>query len=124
MPGKKILIVDNEPDIADVLGDRLTAYGFDVRITHSATACYAAVAEDEPDLVLLDIQMPEIGGMEALVELKKSNPQLPVLMVSAATARDVMEEPLRLGAEGYVLKPFEPQELMEKINRILGTNVG
>ena len=121
MPDKRILIVDDEPDIAEVLSDRLTACGFDVQITHSAKSCYTAVAEHPPDLILLDIQMPEISGLDALVELKKTHPQLPVLMVSASTAKGVMEEPEKLGAEGYVLKPFEPKDLMDKIHGILGT---
>ena len=120
MPDKRILIVDDEPDIAEVLGDRLTAYGFDVQIAHSASSCYAAVDECTPDLILLDIQMPEISGLDALVELKKAHPQMPVLMVSASTARGVMEEPEKLGAEGYILKPFEPKDLMDRIHAILG----
>ena len=53
MPEGKILIVDDEPDLAELLGDRLEAYGFEVRIANSARACYAAVAEEEPDLVRL-----------------------------------------------------------------------
>jgi DNA-binding response OmpR family regulator len=121
MPQKRILIVDDEPDIAEVLGDRLTAYGFDVQIAHSARSCYLAVDECLPDLILLDIQMPEISGLDALVKLKEAHPQLPVLMVSASTAKGVMEEPEKLGAEGYILKPFEPRDLMDKVHAILGT---
>ena len=117
---KKILIVDDEPDIAEVLGDRLEAEGFDVRIVNRADACYRAVAEEVPDLILLDVQMPEISGIEALGQLKTHHPQVPVLMVSAATTREVMEISHEKGAAGFLLKPFEPVELMRQINVILG----
>ncbi len=120
MAASKILIVDDEPDIAEVLGDRLEANGFDVRIENSARGCYAAVEEEAPDLILMDIQMPEISGLEALVEMKKIHPEIPILMVSASTAKGASNEPIEKGAAGFVLKPFEPEELMAKINGILG----
>ena len=120
MPRGKILIVDDEPDIAEVLGDRLEACGFEVRIVHRTRACYAAVAEEAPDLILMDIQMPEISGMEALEALKIHRPQIPVLMVSASTAPDVAVRAKEKGAEGFLLKPFEPEELMQRVNAILG----
>jgi DNA-binding NtrC family response regulator len=120
MEGKKILIVDDEPDIAEVLGDRLESMGFDVRIVHRARACYEAVAEDPPDLVLMDIQMPEISGIEALGELQIHHPTVPVLMVSASTTKEVAQDAINSGAAGFLLKPFEPTDLMDKVNRILG----
>ena len=120
MSDHKILIVDDEPDIAEVLGDRLEAAGFDVRIVHRARAAYGAVAEDAPDLILMDVQMPEISGMEALLELKTHHPDIPVLMVSASTTQEVANESIKRGAEGFLLKPYEPQELMSKVNGILG----
>ncbi len=119
MAKEKILIVDDEADIAEVLGDRLAASGFDVRVVHNARACYAAVAEEAPDLILLDIQMPEISGMEALAELKIHYPKIPILMVSASTVREAAREAMEKGAEGFLLKPFEPEELMGKVNEIL-----
>ena len=72
----------------------------------------------------LDCAPKIFTGLDALVELKRAHPQLPVLMVSASTAKGVMEEPEKLGAEGYVLKPFEPKDLMDKIHGILGTAGG
>ncbi|MBT3604013.1 MAG: response regulator [Candidatus Latescibacteria bacterium] len=120
MGGKKILIVDDEPDIAEVLGDRLEAEGYEIRIVHRAKACYAAVVEDAPDLILMDIQMPEISGMEALVEMKTHHPQIPILMVSASTTQTVAQEAINRGAVGFLLKPFEPADLMQKVTEVLG----
>ena len=88
----------------------------------SARACYAAIGELRPDLVILDIQMPEISGMEALVELKTSHPDLPVLMVSASTVQAAATEARTKGAEGFLLKPYEPADLMRWVTSILDPN--
>ena len=119
MSKANILIVDDEPDIVEVLGDRLESWDYEVRTVNNARACYAAVAEQPPDLILMDIQMPEISGMEALVELKTHHPDIPVLMISASTARNAARESTDRGAAGFVLKPFEPEELRHKIEKIL-----
>ena len=119
MSGKHILIVDDEPDIAEVMGDRLKANGFQVQTVESAQACYAAVSERPPDLVLMDIQMPEISGMEALVELKATHPEIPVLMVTASTVQAAAKEAEEKGAEGFLLKPYEPGELVSWVRNIL-----
>ena len=120
MPKAKILIVDDEPDIVEVLEDRLLAAGFDVRSVLNARDGYAAVAEDPPNLILLDIQMPEISGMEALEQLKKTNPEIPVLMISASTVKNVALTAKEQGAADFLLKPFDPDTLMQKVNEILG----
>ncbi|MBS14147.1 MAG: hypothetical protein CME19_21435 [Gemmatimonadetes bacterium] len=74
--------VDNTLDgIAGVLGDRLDAAGYDVQVVDCARACYAALADQESDLVLMEIQMPEISGTEALTTLKTHHQNLPILMV-------------------------------------------
>ena len=82
MKSQNILICDDEPDIAEVLGDRLEASGYDVRIVKSAKDCYASVADRLPDLVLMDIQMPEISGIEALVEVRVVSPARLVAIAS------------------------------------------
>jgi DNA-binding response OmpR family regulator len=116
----KILIVDDEPDIAEVLGDRLEGEGYEVRIVHSARACYEAVAKETPGLIMLDIMMPGISGLEALVELRERHPEVPVLMVSASTVRNAAREAVEKGAAGFVLKPFDPEDLMRKVREIVG----
>lgn len=76
--------------------------------------------EDAPGLILLDIQMPEVSGMEALMALKSHHPEIPVMMVSASTARSVAQESVEKGAAGFLLKPFEPEELRRKVEEVLG----
>lgn len=119
MKPQSILIIDDEPDIAEVLGDRLDAWGYRARVVHSAREGYAAVEEDLPDLVILDIQMPEINGLEALMELKKLHPEMPVLILSASAERKTLEKTQELGADGFMLKPFDPSELRENLTRFI-----
>lgn len=115
----KILIVDDEADIAEVIGDRLETWGFQARIVGSARACYAAVEEDAPDLILLDIQMPEINGIEALKALRARHPEIPVLMITASTGEKAAQDSGQHGAAGFLLKPFEPEELKQKVFQLL-----
>jgi CheY-like chemotaxis protein len=117
----RILICDDEPDIAEVLADRQEASGYDVRVVDCARDCYAAVADEEPDLILMDIQMPEISGIEALEALKAGHPDIPVLMVSASTTQEIAREVEGKGAEGFLLKPYEPADLMARVEGILNT---
>lgn len=116
----KILIVDDEPDIAEVLSDRLEASGYDVRVRESAADCYAAVDEDEPDLILMDIQMPGETGLEALVRLRASHPDIPVVICSASPSRDIQDDAIEQGARAFLLKPYEPKALMDAVTSILG----
>ena len=118
---QSILIVDDEPDIAEVLGDRLEASGYDIRVRDSARGCYDAVEEAVPDLVLMDIQMPGESGLEALEKLKVSHPDLPVVICSASPSQDIQDDALSRGARAFLLKPYEPAALMQAVTSILGT---
>lgn len=117
---KNILIVDDEPDIAEVLGDRLEASGYDVRVMESARGCYDAVEEAVPDLVLMDIQMPGESGLEALAKLQISHPELPVVICSASPSKEVQDDAISQGAKAFLLKPYEPDDLLNTVTSILG----
>lgn len=119
MPQPKILIADDEEDILEIIADRLEFYGFDVRTAKDGIQCLEEIGRDVPDLVLLDIRMPEMDGLEVLARLHEEHPDLPVLMVSASSDRNVAERSLSKGAFDYLLKPFEPEELKEKVLRAL-----
>lgn len=120
MSQPKILIADDEEDILEIMADRLEFYGFDVRTARDGVQCLEEIRRDVPDLVLLDIRMPEMDGLEVLARLRQERPELPVVMVSASSDRNVAERSLSKGAFDYLLKPFEPEELKEKVLRALG----
>ncbi|HEX5816091.1 MAG TPA: response regulator [Methylomirabilota bacterium] len=103
---KRILIVDDEPLIAEVLGEHFKA-AYDVETALNGTDALTAVLRHRPDLVLLDINMPRMNGVEVLKDVKKIDESIPVIMVTANEQVSVAAEALRSGAFGYVPKPFD-----------------
>ena len=119
--GETILLVDDEEFVRD-LGKRiLTRAGYKV-ITASngkeALEIYGKT-QGEIDLVILDLLMPEMGGKECLRELLRIQPELKVLVASGHSDDVSMEESLRLGANGFVSKPFRLMELLHQVRRVL-----
>lgn len=110
---KKLLVVDDEVEICEFLKSFFEDRDFDVKTAHSGRDAVSAVKEDPPHVILLDIQMPEMDGMQALREIKTINPKVKVLMVTAVEAQDRIEEAMRLGADNYITKPLS-LEYLEK----------
>ena len=119
MPSKKILLVDDDPDILSGVGDRLRSYGLDVRCESTAAGCFAALRQETPDLLLLDIRLPDGNGLDILSDLKATYPALPVLIISSST-RTAERESLRRGAQGFISKPFKMEELKRQVFKVLG----
>lgn len=117
---ESILVVDDEPGIATILRDRLRSYGYGVSTAFDGPTALTMVTQDEPDCVLLDLEMPGMSGYEVLTELKKDYPELPVLVVTASSSRPKIDRALEAGAAGYVLKPFDPEKLRSEVARVLG----
>ena len=115
----KILVTDDEEDILEIVADRLEFYGFEVQTARDGVECLEAIDRQVPDLLLLDIRMPRLDGLEVLARLQQTRPELPVVVISASTERQVAEDTLSRGAVDYLLKPFEPAELQEKVLRAL-----
>lgn len=105
-PGK-ILIVDDEKDVVLVLGEFLTREGFDVSSASSGEEALKRVRETCPDIVLLDMAMPGMNGLETLPALKKIAPQMVVLMITAYRDAEKVVESFRLGASDCLFKPFD-----------------
>ena len=103
---KRILIVDDEPLIAEVLGEHFkTAYEIETAL--NGTDALAAVVRQRPDLMLLDINMPRMNGVEVLKDVKKIDESIPVIIVTANEQISLAADALRSGAFGYVPKPFD-----------------
>ncbi|MEL6878058.1 MAG: response regulator [Pseudomonadota bacterium] len=113
-----ILLVDDEPTLREPLGEYLTGQGFAVTEAASAAAARAMLVETMPDIVLLDIMMPGEDGLSLCRHLVEAR-DLPVILLTArgeATDRIVG---LELGADDYIVKPFEPRELVARIRSVL-----
>lgn len=110
-----ILLVDDEEDFLDATSRRLRRRGFEVR---TATRCGEAmpeVAAGWPDVVVLDVMLPDVDGMECLRAMKRAAPRLPVVMLTAHASLQAGLEGIEQGASDYCLKPMELDELVEKI---------
>ncbi len=117
----RILVVDDEPDIHVMLGKLLTKEGYTVESAYNAEEAYLALAENRPDLVILDIMMPKVSGIEVCNRIKSdpATQDIVVLIVSARDAQSDRIEGLTHGADDYVSKPFHLRSLVRKIEHML-----
>ena len=118
---KKILIVDDEPNIVMSLDYLLRRKGFDVFIARNGTEALESLANSLPDLVLLDIMMPDVDGYD-ICDYIKTTPHLKhikVIFLSAKSKKSDIEKGLELGADRYMIKPFSNKELVQNINELI-----
>jgi two-component system, OmpR family, KDP operon response regulator KdpE len=116
MPAKKILVVDDEPEVRKLMEHFLTGKGYEVRLAENGRVGLAALESFTPDLVLLDMHMPELDGAETLRQLVLRSPTLPVIMVTVNEDVETTSRLLQLGAADYVPKPFNLDYLEQAIN--------
>jgi DNA-binding response OmpR family regulator len=116
MPGKKILVVDDEPEVRQLMEHFLTERGYDVRIAENGRLALVALDTFTPDVVLLDMHMPEMDGLETLRRLAVRSPSLPVIMITVNDDIETTARLLQLGAADYVPKPFNLEYLEQAIN--------
>lgn len=109
--GGKILVVDDEPSVCDVLKEFLASYGYQVSVAYSGDEAIEAYQQDRPDVVLLDVRMPGKDGIETLRDIKSKDPSATVIMVTAVHKENVIREALAEGASDYITKPINPQSL-------------
>ncbi len=116
----RLLVVDDEANICALLSATLRLTGFEVRVAGSGQEALAAAAEFEPDLVVLDVMLPDLDGFEVAQRLRATGqPPVPVLFL---TARDAVEDRisgLTIGADDYVTKPFSLEEVVLRVRAIL-----
>ena len=115
---QKILIVDDDENIAELISLYLTKECFDTMTASDGEAALTAVKTYMPDLILLDIMLPGIDGYEVLRELRKSS-SLPVIMLSAKGETFDKVLGLELGADDYIMKPFDSKEMVARVKAVL-----
>ncbi len=118
--GKKILVIDDEPDVTELLDYKLKSVGFSVRTSNNPALILGEVKDFLPDLIVLDIMMPELNGLQ-VCRMIRSNPSLEKIPIIFLTAMGEMEdrvEGLEAGADDYISKPFNTRELILRINSI------
>ncbi len=121
MAREKILVIEDEPDIAEVLQYNLEKEGFDVETARRGDTGFDAVRRDNPDLILLDLMLPGIDGLE-LTRMLKRDPltsRLPIVMLTARGDEVDRIVGLELGADDYISKPFSPREVVLRVKAVL-----
>jgi CheY-like chemotaxis protein len=116
--GLTVLLVDDEQDIIEVIQDRLEAYGFTVATASTGLQALKRLAVEKFDGVFLDVKMPEMGGIEALEEIRKNDKKIPVIIITSSSTREAAIEAIGKGANEFLLKPFEWEELKTKIQKV------
>ena len=118
---RRILVVDDEPDVTELLEYKLEQEDYTVEVLNDPLSFVAKVREFEPDLMILDIMMPELNGLQ-LCRIARSDPAMKSIPIIFLTAKGEVEDRvkgLETGADDYISKPFNTRELLLRIGKIL-----
>lgn len=119
MSAKKVLVVDDNEDIRNLISIILTGESYEVLAVETGTQALEIYTEFKPDLILLDIMMPGISGFEVLEQIRdirssKLN-SVPIVMITAKSLTDDIDKAIKLGATSYIVKPFRAESLKQKV---------
>jgi two-component system alkaline phosphatase synthesis response regulator PhoP len=120
---KKILVVDDEPKIAEICQDYLKAAGYEVLIATTGPDGLSAARREKPDLVVLDLMLPEMDGLDVCRTLRRES-DVPVIMLTARVEETDKLIGLEIGADDYITKPFSPRELVARVRVVLRRVIG
>jgi two-component system OmpR family response regulator len=117
--GARVLVVDDEPNITELVAMALRYEGFQVKTAASGRAAITAVTQFSPALVILDVMLPDIDGIEVLKRLNSSGAKVPIIFLTAKDATEDKVHGLTIGGDDYVTKPFSIEELMARVRVVL-----
>ena len=120
---KKILVIDNEPDIAIIVTPRLKQLGYLISHALDAEKALSLLLNEIHDLILMDLVLPKMKGEELCKKLKsdEKHKKTPIIVFTASlTPPSIIEKVKEIGADDYLLKPFEPEELLSKVKKFIG----
>lgn len=122
MPGKKILIIDDEPEIVKLISLRLKANGYEIITGTNGEEALSLTKEYHPDLVILDVMMPAPNGYKVCRMIKDGleTAHIPVILLTAKTSESDKFWGKEAGADEYLMKPYNPEELLSSIKRLTG----
>jgi DNA-binding response OmpR family regulator len=116
-----VLVVEDDPVILELLSLNFSMEGFEVRTAEDGEVALAEVAAQHPDVIVMDIMMPKVTGLEAVARLKADDATagIPIILLSAKAQSSDVQAGLDAGADDYVTKPFEPSDLVDRVERLL-----
>lgn len=118
----KVLVVDDDPVVRILVGECLSAKGYDVTAVECGSECFKSMAENQPDVVVLDFYMPEMTGMDILIRMKKdpSLAKLPILMLSADSNSQKLLKEHNVAPDAFLQKPVGLDEVLKAVRGISG----
>jgi len=117
----KVLLVDDEQDLLEVLGTRVRSWGYDSMEAPSAQEAIEAVKNNKPDIIVLDYKMPEMDGLDILREVRKISPEIPVIMFTAYPDDRAMDETENLGVYAFIPKFSAYQDAQATLKSVIDT---
>ena len=120
----RILIVDDEEDLVSTMAERLALRGFQVETAGSGIEALRLLIEDDFSVVILDVKMPGIGGLQTMTEIHRKHPDLPVILLTGHGSAADAERGMREGAFDYLMKPIDIDKLIDKISNATGGEKG
>ena len=115
----KVLLAEDDRDFGNILSQYVTISGFDVILAKNGNEAWELFTMEKPDICVLDVMMPEMDGFTLGEKIKKESPELPIIFLTAKSLKEDIVRGLKIGADDYITKPFDPEVLILRINNIL-----
>jgi DNA-binding response OmpR family regulator len=115
----KVLLAEDDRDFGNILSQYITISGFDVTLTRDGNEAWEQFTSAKPDICVLDVMMPEMDGFTLGEKIKEADPEMPVIFLTAKSLKEDIIRGLKIGADDYITKPFDPEVLILRINNIL-----
>jgi DNA-binding response OmpR family regulator len=115
----KVLLAEDDRDFGNILSQYVTMNGFDVILARDGNEAWERFNQEKPDICVLDVMMPEMDGFTLGEKIKKAQPGVPVIFLTAKSLKEDIVRGLKIGADDYITKPFDPEVLILRINNIL-----
>lgn len=119
MRGQKIMVIDDQPGVRRLIFEVLNQAGFNVMLATNGNEALEKVTAEELKLIILDMKMPGMGGLEFLKELRRRASNLPVIVITAYSEQNIVEEVKKLGVHFFLQKPFDIYQLYQLVHQIL-----
>jgi DNA-binding response OmpR family regulator len=115
----KVLIAEDDRDFGNILSQYVTISGVEVILARDGKEAWELFNQDRPDICVLDVMMPEMDGFTLAEKIKQANPEMPFIFLTAKSLKEDIVRGLKIGADDYITKPFDPEVLILRINNIL-----
>ncbi len=115
----KVLMAEDDRDFGNILSQYISISGYDVSLARDGKEAWELFEKEKPDLCVLDVMMPEMDGFTLGEKIKEARPEIPIIFLTAKSLKEDIVRGLKIGADDYITKPFDPEVLILRINNIL-----